>query len=453
MPELHDYQKTAVAWLRTHPRGALWLEMGLGKTCVVLTALQAEDLPALVIAPRRIRDEVWPVEVPLWRPDLRVDVAVGTPKARAAILANPRDIVVLGRDVVADAMPHARKYRTIVIDESSGFKSVQAKRWKVAMRLATCPSVRRVWELTGTPSPNGYLDIWPQIAILDQGERLGRGSRFGTGITKYRERYFTPGRQLRSGVITEWNLRPGAAKRINRLLEDIVLSMTVDGRIDLPPLTHNIVRVPLPPAVQAVYRKMSRDLIVNMETAGLGKEIHTASNAATLTNRLSQITAGFMYVDDADLRGGAYEELHRAKAEAVREIVDGTGSPVLVAYRYKAERDMLLREIPEAVTIDAPNAVRRWNAGQIPVLLVHPASAGHGLNLQEGGHTLVWVSGTWSLEEFDQTNARLYRQNQKQPVVIHHLVCPGTVDEAIKARVVDKKSVQDALMAYLESPV
>lgn len=398
----------------------------------------------MVNAPKRVAEEVWPVEVPKWRPDLTVAIAAGTPKQRQAALESGADIVVIGRDNLADAVPYASRFKTHIIDELSGFKSRASQRWKTAKRINK--DRPNVWGLTGTFAPNGLLDAWPQMYLLDEGRSLG------TSITAYRERYYTAGRQLSNGVVTEWHMRPGAEKRIHALLETSCLAMTTEGRIDLPPTTYNDVTVPLTPQIRKLYKQFKSDLVVDARL--LGGEIHSAANAAVLTGKLSQITAGFLYVDDADLRGHATTFLHKEKVNACREIIEGTGSPVLVAYHYQAELALLKEGLGAmAHTIDEPNIVERWNRGEIPVLLVHPASAGHGLNLQHGGHTIIWASLTYSLEEYMQLNKRLSRQGQKNPVVIHHLISPKTVDPAMKLVLEGKRSVQDAVMEHLESPL
>lgn len=442
---LHPYQRVAVDHLQRNPRGGLFLDMGLGKTASALTALTPDHLPALVVAPKRVAESVWPSETALWRPDLRLSLAAGTPAIRAGALRAEKDLVVLGRDNLRDLASCSRRtpFRTLIIDELSGFKDRSTNRWKAAKEIAN--SVDHVWGLTGTPAPNGLMDLWAQVYLVD------RGARLGPNITTFRSRYFTPGRQLPTGIITEWNPRPGADDKIHALLDDVFLSMSTEGRLELPPVTYNPVRIDLPPAVRATYRKMKRDLVVDLNM--IGGEIHTAMNAAVLTNKLSQIAAGFLYSDDADLRPGSHDVLHREKINAVQEIIGGTGSPVLVFYRYQVERDMLRSSLPGAVTLDTPGAIEDWNAGRVPVLLAHPASAGHGLNLQHGGHTIVWTSLTWSLEEWQQGNKRLARQGQKNPVVIHMLLAEKTVDESIRSRLQDKASVQDALLRHLESPL
>lgn len=422
-----------------------WVE---GKTAITLSALTPDLLPALVTAPKRVAENVWETEAALWRPDLTVRVASGSPRERQAALTSGADVVVIGRDNLADAVDHADTFRTFIIDEFSGFKNRASNRWKAAKKIALHSTVTHVWGLTGTPSPNGLLDLWPQIFLLDAGRRLGKN------LTGYRTRYFTPSGQLPSGVITGWDIRPGAAARIHALLEDLCLYMGTEGRVELPPTTYNTIEVPLPPAARQLYKKMKNELVADMRDVGLMGEIHSAQNAAGVSNKLSQICAGLMYVDDADLRDGAYDIVHREKARAVQEIVDGTGSPVLVGYRFKGELDILRETLgKDAHTIDEPDIVNRWNRGEIPVLLGHPASMGHGLNLQHGGHTLVWSTPPWSLEEYQQMNKRLSRNGQKHPVVIHHLVAPFTVDQAILQRLTEKKTVQQALLDHLESPL
>lgn len=451
--QLHGYQEVARDFLRGgEEKGkALFLDMGLGKTATTLSALEPRHLPALVIAPKRVAEEVWTVETDLWRPDLTIQVAKGSPAARQAALAAGADITTLGRDNLKDLWTPQRdfpfRWRTIIIDELSGFKNRASQRWKMMKKVCAATPVEHVWGLTGTPTPNGLLDLWAQVALLDNGARLGKN------ITTYRNRYFVPGRRLPNGIITDWDLRPEAEQHIYENIEDICLSMETDGRIELPNVTHNSFPVTLPPKVKRVYEDVKRDLVVDLREIFDG-EIHTAANAAVLTSKLSQISAGFMYVDDADLNDMRYTRLHDEKTRAVEEIVEGAnGSPVLVFYRFRPEREALRAAFPTARTIDEPGVVKEWNAGRVPVLLAHPASAGHGLNLQHGGHTIVWTSMPWSLEEWQQGNKRLARQGQKHPVIIHSLEGRGTIDPTIRARLNDKTTVQDSLLEYLESPI
>jgi SNF2 family DNA or RNA helicase len=441
---LHPYQQVAVEHLHRHPRSALFLDMGLGKTATTLRALTPDHLPALVTAPKRVAENVWGTEAQIWRPDLKVDIAMGSPGNRDWVLKSNADVVVIGRDVLKDALPYAGRFRTFILDELSGFKTRNTTRWKTARKIVK--DMEHVWGLTGTPSPNGLMDLWAQIFLLDGGARLGKT------LTEFRARWFVPDQtifQAGRSIVISYALRPGAAESIHAKLEDICLSMDGEGRIPLPDVTYNKVLVPMLPPVKKMYKQLKDELVVDLEV--LGGEIHSAGNAAILSNKLSQVSAGFLYVDDADVRDGQYTVIHQEKVAAVKEIVEGTGSPVLVFYRYLPERELLRAALPEAHLIDEPNVIERWNAGQVPVLLAHPASVGHGLNLQHGGHTVVWAGLTWSLEEWLQGNKRVARQGQRHPVVIHLLVSPGTVDEAIVRRLTEKTSVQEALLEHLES--
>jgi hypothetical protein len=433
--------------LLRNDRAGLFLDMGLGKTATTLCALEERHLPALVIAPKRVAEEVWEVEGNKWRPDLKVMVAAGSPRARDAALTSGADVVAIGRDNAADAVFRSSEFRTLILDELSSFKSPSSQRFKAAKKIAADPAIQHVWGLTGTPAPNGYLDLWSQVFLLDGGERLGRT------LTQYRSRYFTPGYQLPNGVITEWLLRPGAAGRINQLLEDLCLSMATEGRVTLPPVTLNKVDVTLPPAARQLYRTLKDDLVADLGVLGLGANTITADTAAALSNKLSQVSAGFLY-HDGHTDDSEYTVIHREKVRAVEEILDGTGSPTLLLYRYRPEAEMLRGALGDRVhTVDEPGVFKRWDAGEIPVLLAHPASIGHGLNLQHGGYTAIWSSLPWSLEEWEQTNKRLARQGQQHPVVIHLLMAGRTLDPAILKALEGKTSVQAALLDHLESPL
>lgn len=443
-PPLFPHQETALRFLREHDRCALWLDMGAGKTRTVLEALTEDHLPALVVAPKRVTELVWPTETTKWRPDLRAEVASGTPAARRRALGSGAPIVAISRDNLREAV--GGPWRTIVFDELSSYKNHSTKRWKAARDLSWKGSAEYVWGLTGTPAPNGLLDLWAQVYLLDRGERLG------SGITKYRERYFRAGRQLASGVVTEWLLRPGADRRIHELLEDIALSMDAeDLALSLPPVSDNDIEVPLPANVRRIYREMKDTLVADLDLLG-DASVVTAANAAVLSAKLSQISAGLLFPDNASVTGEAPKILHWEKTRAAAEVVEETGSPVLIFYRFNAEKEMLLKEIPGAVSIDTPDFQRRWDAGELRAVVAHPASAGHGLNLQHGGHTIVWTTHPWSLEEYQQANRRVSRPGQKHPVMIHHLWSPGTVDRSIRRSLDGKDTVQSALLSHLRSP-
>lgn len=448
--KLRDYQVLSRDYLRSHDRAALFLDMGLGKTASSLDAMEPKHLPALVVAPKRVAESVWPLEAAIWRPDLTVAVAKGQPEARLRELSREdADIVVIGRDNLRDALKVRRrtKFKTLVIDELSGYKTRASVRWKTAKAIVKRDSLAHVWGLTGTPSPNGYHDLWAQVYLLDQGERLGKT------LTEFRRRYFAPGLRLANGVIASWNIQPGAKEEIDALLEDLCLAMGTDGRIELPPVTENHVEIELPTTARAIYRDMKRDMVVNLDL--IGGEIHTAKNAAVLTGKLSQIGAGFLYVDDADIRGRQYKLLHNEKVKAVQEVIesDHVGG-VLVFYRFTPERDQLLKALgDQAHTIDEPGVIEAWNRQEIPVLLAHPASAGHGLNLQYGGHTIVWTTLDWDLELWQQANKRLARSGQEHPVVIHCIMGKRTVDYLVRASLDGKDDVQAGLLEHLESPL
>lgn len=439
-PRLHDYQRRAVEHLRTGGRGSgLFLDMGLGKTAVTLQALQPDHLPVLVLAPKRVATSVWPQEVRKWRPDLSIREAIGTPKQRANALSQARaDVTVMTRDTISD-LKKSHGFSTIVLDELSGYKTKSTERWKATRRVVTQGD--RVWGLTGTPAPNGYIDLWAQVFLLDGGARLGKT------LTSYRDRYFTPGRRLPVvNIITEWIPKPGAIDRINELLEDLCLSMSADEYLTLPEISFNEVEVPLPGGTRKTIKELEDKLVADLQLLGLGKSIHTAGNAASLSMRLRQAGAGFLYEDRDPTR---WSRLHDEKTQAVETIVNETGSPVLVFYQFRAEREALLKRLPQAKTIDKVDVIERWNRGEVPVLLAHPESAGHGLNLQHGGHTIVWSSLPWSLEVWLQANKRLHRQQQQNHVVVHVLLAPGTPDRSIYEALAKKQKVQDALLDYL----
>lgn len=446
-PQLHGYQQEAIEFLHGRGRAALFLDMGLGKTATVLCALTPEHLPALVIAPKRVAEMTWDAEVRKWRPDLTISKAIGSPVKRKRAMLAGADITVIGRDNIGDIPDDKElrgRWRTVVIDELSGFKTTSSARSKLARKILKDPAIVYRWGLTGSPTPNGLMDLFGQIHLIDGGERLGRY------IGGFRQRFFVAGQQLQNGVVTKWLMRDGADKVVLRLIEDIALAMETEGRVDLPPVTENVVSVALPPRVREVYRAIKDQGLAELDVLG----VVTAPTAGHLSNRFAQITAGMVYADRDSPDAGAYEVLHLEKVRAAQEIVEGTGSPCLVFYRYRAEKEQLLKAFGEAAhTMEEPDILDRWNAGQVPVLLAHPASAGHGLNLQHGGHTVIWTSLPWSMEEWAQANKRLARQGQKHPVVIHVIQAEHTIDARMRDVVAGKLSFQDAVMEHLESPL
>lgn len=450
---LRDYQVVARDFLQDNPRAGLFLDMGLGKTACVLSALTPEHLPALVIAPKRVAENVWPAEHLLWRPDLCLEVAAGPQTLRiGALTSSAADVVVLGRDNCKDLLTARRRFRTIILDELSSFKG-RGSWWKTLKRFTKTADA--VWGLTGTPTPNGYHDLWAQLFLLDNGQRLGRT------LGSFREAYFQVGRKpngspaiLPNGVVYKWDLRPGADATIRERISDICLSMSTEGRVHLPPVTYNDIDVELPEPTKVIYRRMADQLLTEIETI-YGPEVITARHAGALSNRLSQIAAGFLYPDaDEQVGNFRYNRLHEEKTRAVQEVVEGTGGPVLVFYRYRAEAAELQAVFGSgARTINEPGVIDAWNRKEVPVLLAHPASAGHGLNLQHGGHTIVWTSPTWDDEHWEQGNKRLLRSGQTDPVVIHTVMGNGTVDHLVARRLDGKVDLQAAFLAHLEAPL
>lgn len=437
-PRLHQYQVRAVQHLWDHPRSALFMEMSLGKTAVVLQALTPEHLPALAVAPKRVAERVWPTEGRKWRPDLRVVSASGTPKQRARALASGADVVSIGREHLDSV--DTSQYRTVILDELTGYKNHRTARFKTAAEKTRDSD--HVWGLTGTPSPNGYLDLWSQLYLLDRGYRLGKK------ITTYRSRYFEQGRRLPNGVVIDWKLKDGAAQEIEGQIADLCLSMRTEDYLELPPLVKNRVEIDLPGPVAEIYRSMDKKKV-----AKVGERDFSADSRGTALNRMAQICAGFLYPDTEDYEDRSTEWLHDEKIRAVSEVVEATPSPVLVLYRYRAELERLQAAIPGAKQIGDPGVLDDWDAGRVPALLAQPASVGHGLNLQSGGHTMVWSSLPWSLEEYDQTMARLARQGQEHPVVAHYVMVPGSIDDHILDALESKSDVQEHLMRVLGGPI
>jgi SNF2 family DNA or RNA helicase len=462
---LRPYQRQAVRFLWDRPKSALLLDMGLGKTAICLAALTGDHLPALVVAPKRVAESVWEDERDLWRPDLDVAVAAARDfsktaaapaEQRMAALKSGADVVVIGRDNMKEILAmRNRPFRTLIIDELSGFKQKPSVRWRVADQLIHKRGTRieNVWGLTGTPAPNGLMDLWAPMYLLDEGKRLH------TTLGEYRARYFQPGKRLRNGKVAEWTIVNGMDEVIHTKISDIAMSMSTEGRVDLPTLVHNEVNVTLDGVALKAYNELEEELVTNL--TALGGEVHSAQDAAQLTNRLEQVCAGFVYSDLRTEGEGTTSILHKEKAEAVLEIVEGTGTPTMVFYKYTEEIPLITAALKragiQAHRLKNTETIRAWNRGDVRVLIAHPASAGHGLNLQHGGHTQIWASLTWSLEEWEQGIKRLWRSGQQHPVMIHRLMArkpsgAKTIDHVKEARIIRKKSVQDALLEYLEAP-
>lgn len=393
-------------------------------------------LRVLVIAPLKVAEATWSRECEKWDHlnSLKVSKILGDARHRTAAAETDADIYVVNRENVvwlAGLYPGDKwKWDMVVVDELSSFKSNQAARFKALRKVR--PFVRRIVGLTGTPSPNGYMDLWAEVFLLDQGARLERT------IGRYRQLYFTPGRG--DGRVTyEWLLKPGADQTIQARLRDIVVSMRASDYLTLPERMDVEIPVALTDAALRVYRKLEHERILEVSDDATV----TAASAAIVMNKLLQMAGGAVYDDDGD-----YQVIHDAKIQALSEIVDTANSPVLVFYGFRHERDRLIAALRPRELLGSKD-IDDWNAGRIPVLIAHPASVGYGLNLQAGGHVIVWYSLPWSLELYTQANARLHRQGQESVVIINHLIASGTVDKQVLSCLRKKDTSQSALMAAL----
>lgn len=439
--DLHEYQRRAVDFIGERKRCALWLDMGLGKSVITLTAVS--DLidgfavsRVLVIAPLRVANSVWRQEAALWAhlSHLKVSVCTGSERARLGALQSEADIYVINRENVPWLVTQYGKqwpFDCVVIDEASSFKNAGSQRFKALRR--TLPDTRYMILLTGTPSPNGLLDLWSQMYLIDFGETLGRT------ITAYKQRFFE---QDYMGY--KFKPREGSAEKIQRLLKLQVLSMSAADYLQLPDRITLVERVDLPPQVMSAYRDFERTLLAELPD---GEEVE-AMSAAVLANKLLQYSNGAMYTDDR----GNWSEIHDAKIEALADLIEqNPNENMLVAYNYRTDLERLRKRFPQARLLDKdPDTVRAWNDGQIPLLLAHPASAGHGLNLQRGGSLIVWFGLNWSLELYQQFNARLHRQGQEKPVRVVHLIANGCIDERVMGVLAGKDAVQSALLRALK---
>ena len=389
----------------------------------------------LVIAPKRVAEDTWSRECEKWDhlSDLRISKVLGSERQRFNALHEDADVYVINREnIVWLIEKHDWDFDCVVIDELSSFKSPDAKRFKALRKHIV--KADRVIGLTGTPASNGYLDLWSEIYLLDRGERLGRS------ITMYRNTYFRNiSRDPAYGI---WELLKGAKEKIDGKLRTICMSMKAEDYLQMPDRIMNEIPVVLPGPDMEKYRKMEHDALLEMD----GEDV-AAFSAAALMGKLLQLANGFAYGENKTAHW-----IHGKKLEALQEIIDcNPGQPILVFYNFQADRDALLQKFPEARILDTSEDISDWNAGKIQLMIAHPASVGHGLNLQEGGHIIVWYGLTWSLELYQQANARLYRQGQKhKSVVINHLVASGTVDEQVMRALNAKNITQESLMKALK---
>lgn len=442
----HDYQRYAAEFIITHPISALLLDMGLGKTSITLTAINDllfdsfEVHKVLVVAPLRVARDTWSAEIEKWEhlKNLRYSVVVGTEQERLNALCTFADVYIINRENIQWLVEESGlifDFDMAVIDELSSFKNHQSKRFRAFMKVR--PKLKRIVGLTGTPAGNGLMDLFAEFKLLDMGERLGRL------IVQYRNTYFQPDK--RNGmVIYSYKPLPDAEQQIYDKISDITISMKAADHLKMPELISAEYTVQLSEKEKEKYDRLKKDLVLSDDN-----EEVTAANAASLSNKLSQMANGAVYSDNESVI-----QIHDRKLDALEDIIESmNGKPLLVAYWFKHDLERIRKRF-EIREIKSSEDISDWNSGKIPVVLIHPASAGHGLNLQNGGSTLVWFGLTWSLELYQQTNARLWRQGQTaDTVVIQHIIAKGTIDEQIMKALKTKDTTQAALITAVKAEV
>lgn len=440
----HNYQQFATDFILNQSICCLMLDMGLGKTVITLTALWQLALDSfdvsrvLVIAPKRVAEDTWPKELAKWEhlSGLTSSLVLGSAAEREAALQRKAFLYIINRENVAWLVKnHYWDFDMVVIDELSSFKSNKAERFKAMKKVR--PMVTRIVGLTGTPAPNTLLDLWPQMYLMDMGQRLGRF------IGGFRDRFFLPDKRNRE-VIYSYKPREGAEDAIYALISDICISMKAADYLDMPERIDNRIEVSMSPKERKLYDDFQKDMVLS-----IGDEELDAANAAALSNKLLQMANGAVYGEDKKVI-----PIHDRKLDALEDLVEAAnGKPILVAYWYKHDLQRIKARFKNARCIDTAKDIDDWNAGKIPLALIHPASAGHGLNLQDGGCTIVWFGLTWSLELYQQLNARLWRQGQKHTVVIHHIVTKGTHDEDVMRALENKDTRQSALIEAVRARI
>ena len=437
--DMHEYQNKAVSYIKRLKRCALFLDLGMGKTTSTLTAVS--DLldgfmvnKVLVIAPLRVANGVWAQESQKWShlKHLTTNVCTGTERQRIAALSSQSDVYTINRENVPWLVKHFGKkwpFDCVVIDESSSFKNASSQRFKALKKIL--PETEYMVLLTGTPSPNGLLDLWSQIYLLDFGASLGRT------MGAYKQRFFES-----DYMGYKFTPRVGSDEKIRSLINDFCLSMAAQDYLELPERININVEVELDSKSRKFYEQFEKELLAELDNG----EVVEAVNAAVLANKLLQVSNGFTYTDDKQ----NWQLLHKNKIEALKELVEQNDEPMLVAYNYKIDLERIVEVFPDAVVLDSsPETIARWDRGEIKMLLAHPASAGHGLNLQAGGSLCVWFGLNWSLELYQQFNARLHRQGQTKPVRIVHIVAKGCIDERVLKVLNNKDVVQSKLLNAL----
>lgn len=445
----HDYQQYATDFILSHPVAAILLQMGLGKSVITLTALKAlldkgEVSRVLVVAPLRVARDTWPEELEKWDhlKGLSYAVAVGSAAQRRAALGRDVQIHIINRENLVWMMRSGIRcrYDMIVVDELSSFKNWQSLRFRALLKLR--PTVSRIVGLTGTPTSNGLMDLFAEYRLLDLGERLGRF------IGRYREAYFVPDKRNAQQVFS-WVPRPGAEDEIYRRISDITVSMKSVDFLQMPECVLNDVHVSMDDGERKQYDFLRDNLFLRIGEKDLPEgKIVDAKNAASLCNKLCQLANGAVYTED-----GSVARIHDRKLDALEDLVEAAaGHPLLIAYWFQHDLQRIRERFPQVRLLRSSQDIRDWNDGKIALAAIHPASAGHGLNLQRGGNMLVWFGLTWSLELYQQTNARLWRQGQRaDTVVIHHLVTKHTIDEQVLAALARKDQTQEALIAAVKA--
>jgi len=435
----HDYQIYATNFILEHPISAVLLDMGLGKTSITLTAIydlcfdSFDVSKVLIIAPLRVARDTWPAEIEKWDhlKGLTYSVAVGSEAQRKSALMQKVNVYIINRENVDWLINNSGlpfNYDMVVIDELSSFKSYSAKRFKSLMKVR--PTLKRIVGLTGTPSSNGLMDLWAEFKILDMGKRLGRF------ITHYRSQFFEPDKRNQQ-MIFSYKPKVGAEEELYSLISDITISMKSTDYLKMPECVINEVSVTLSEKEQKAYDTLKQDLVLSIKDCEID-----AVNAASLSNKLCQMANGAVYAEDKKVI-----EIHDKKLDALEDLIESAnGKSVLVAYWFKHDLERITKRF-NVREIKSSSDIADWNANEIPVGVIHPASAGHGLNLQAGGSTLIWFGLTWSLELYQQTNARLWRQGQaSDTVIIHHIIAKGTIDENIMTALSRKEKTQSALI-------
>ena len=451
----HSYQAYAIEFIKTHLIALLFLDMGLGKTSICLMAIKElmyrefSITKVLVVAPLRVARDTWPAEVRKWEEvsGLRVSVLIGTSKEREAALQRNADIYTINRENLKWLVDYLESHRKkwpfdmVILDELSSFKNAKSLRFKALRRVR--PYIKRIVGLTGTPASNGLMDLWAEVAAVDGGKRLGRF------IGNYRASYFTPDRMNPyTGIVYSYSLRPGAEEEIYDRISDITISMKAKDYLHMPEAVMVKHEVTMDKTERSVYEKLKEELVTTVK----GEEI-TASNAAVLSGKLLQLASGAIYSDD-----GKIMNIHEKKLDMLTDLVEqANGKPVLVAYWFKHDHERIMKRLTDEGyhprDLKTSKDIEDWNKGDIEVGLISPASAGHGLNLQEGGHILIWYSMIWSLEMYQQTNHRLDRQGQKEVVSIHHIITKGTVDEEVMKALDEKDVTQEKLIAAVKANI